>query len=194
MTLVSIIVPCRNEKNYIEAFLASIALQDYPSKLIEIILVDGMSDDGSFELVSDLKIPNLKLLKNREKYVSNALNIAIKNSTGQVILRMDVHCTYPSNYVSELVNYILKNIKVGSVGGRSVTLPGNDTLTANIIALAGSTKFGVGNSTFRVSKTDEIIQADTVPLGCWRKSIFDEVGYLTLILLGIKMMSFINAL
>jgi len=177
MTTVSIIVPCRNEKDYIEAFLASIAMQDYPSKFIEIILVDGMSNDGTYRLVEKLEIPNLKLLQNEKKYVSNALNLAINNSTGHVILRMDVHCNYPINYVRELVNYIINNPNVGSVGGRSVTLPGNDTFDAKIIALAGSTRFGVGNSIFRISKTDEIIQADTVPLGCWRRSIFDIVGY-----------------
>ena len=176
MIRVSIIVPCRNEENYIEAFLASVVMQDYPSKLVEIILVDGMSDDGTYGLVSDLEIPNLRILQNKEKYVSNALNLAIENSTGQVILRMDVHCAYPPNYVRELVNYIINNNQVGSVGGRSVTLPGNDTLSAKIIALAGSTRFGVGNSAFRISKTDEIVKVDTVPLGCWRRSIFDEVG------------------
>ena len=92
-------------------------------------------------------------------------------------MRMDVHCTYPPNYVSVLVNHLLSNKKVGNVGACCQTLPGEPTLMAKAIALVSSSYVGVGNSSFRIERGAGVRLVDTVPFGCWRRSLFDNIGF-----------------
>jgi len=94
LSLVSIIIPCRNEKIYIGKCLDSIIAQDYPKDKMEILVVDGMSEDGSREIVKKLKMKNeklkvrgIRLLDNPKKIVSSAMNIGIKEAKGDVIIR-----------------------------------------------------------------------------------------------------------
>ena len=174
---VSIVVPCRNEKDYIVPFINSIYRQDYPSDSIEIIIADGISDDGTLNLLSQLRNHKIRIINNPEQYVSHGLNAAIKLAKGEVIVRMDVHCTYPTNYVSTLVNYLLANKTVGNVGARCQTLPAEPTLRAIAIAQVSSSIVGVGNSSFRIDEYAGVKSVDTVPFGCWRRSLFDDIGF-----------------
>ena len=52
MKKVSIIIPCYNEEKYIVPCLDSIVANDYPKDLLEIIVVDGMSNDGTRAILS----------------------------------------------------------------------------------------------------------------------------------------------
>ena len=69
---VSIIVPCRNEEKFIGRCLDSIIAQDYPGESLEVLVVDGMSEDGTREIVeryTDMfiasEIPRLSLRAKR---------------------------------------------------------------------------------------------------------------------------------
>ena len=177
MKKVSLIIPCRNEINFIKGFFESINNQDYPKELIEIIISDGMSDDGTFEYLSDLKNSNLILIQNKDLYVSPALNKAISISTGDFIIRLDIHCEFPFNYISSLVSYLEDNPHVGNVGFPCETLPAKPNLLSRAIAMSASSKFGVGMSSFRIGGGNKVLSVDTVPFGCWRKQIFNEIGY-----------------
>lgn len=173
---VSILVPCRNEIEFIDGFIQSIKKQDYTAEDLELIIIDGMSSDGTYEYLKARKDQDYKILINPKKIVSTALNLGLFHATGDIILRLDVHCVYPKNYISSLVAFHKKNDNVGSVGGRSITQSPVDTKIGKLIALAGSTPFGVGNSHFRVTHNLNPMEVDTVPLGCWKKEIFEEVG------------------
>ncbi|NHF61079.1 glycosyltransferase family 2 protein [Flavobacteriaceae bacterium TP-CH-4] len=173
---VSIIVPTRNESAHIADTLKSIFAQDYPSKFTEVIIVDGDSDDNTPNVVANMIAdrPNARLISNPEKVVPYALNYAIKASTGEIIIRMDSHSIYPLNYISLLVGE-MNRLNSDNVGGVCVTLPANDGLVATGIALAISHPFGIGNSTFRIGSKD-IREVDTVPFGCFKRSLFDKIG------------------
>tara|TARA_B100000767_G_C19773553_1_gene541351 strand:+ start:1402 stop:2406 length:1005 start_codon:yes stop_codon:yes gene_type:complete len=172
----SIIVPCRNEIDYIKNLLDSINKQDYPNEFIELIVVDGMSNDGTNEYLKTLDIKNLVVLENSAQYVSNAMNIGIKNATGNIIVRMDVHSIFPENYLSILVAHINSFPKVGNVGVPCKTLPANNSFQSMAISMALSSSLGVGNSLFRTKIPTNFELVDTVPFGCWKKEIFDIVG------------------
>jgi len=174
---VSLIIPCRNEINFIKGFFESINNQDYPKDLIEIIISDGMSDDGTFEYLKGLKNLNFILIQNKDLYVSPALNKAISISTGDFIIRLDIHCEFPSNYISSLVSYLEDKPHVGNVGLPCETLPAQPNLLSSAIAMSASSKIGVGTSSFRIGGGDKVLSVDTVPFGCWRKEIFNEIGY-----------------
>lgn len=177
MKKISIIVPCKNEINFLEEFISSVTAQNYPKEYSEIIIVDGMSNDGSYEYLTGLDIENLIVLQNPHQYVSQSLNIGIRNSKGSLIIRMDVHSIFPIDYVSTLVDYHNKNPHIGNVGVPCKTISPENNMISNSIAAAISSPLGVGTSNFRINVPKKFQLVDTVPFGCWSKKIFDKVGY-----------------
>ena len=148
---VSIIIPCRNEEKYISKCLDSLLDNNYPKGLIEIFVIDGMSEDNTRKIIKRYieKHPFIKLINNSKKIVPTALNIGIKKARGDIIIRIDVHSTYPSNYIEKLVLWIRKT-KADNVGGIWITKPGAETVIAKANAIDLSYPFGVGNPYFRI--------------------------------------------
>lgn len=176
MPFISIIIPCRNEEMFIGKCLDSVLLNDYQREKLELFVVDGMSDDRTQEIVERYceKYPFIKLLKNNKRIVPAALNIGIRNAKGQVIMRLDAHNSYEKNYISQCASY-LQEYAADNVGGRWITLPGNNTLIAKSISQVLSSPFGVGNALFRIgSKMPKYV--DTVPFGCYRRDVFEKIG------------------
>src|SRR5262249_15316113 len=66
LPFVSVIMPVRNERKFIEASLGAVLRQDYPSERTEIIVADGMSTDGTRDIVRSHQIsrPNLRMIDN----------------------------------------------------------------------------------------------------------------------------------
>jgi hypothetical protein len=102
------------------------------------------------------------------------MNIGIKSAKGQIVMRMDAHTVYPANYVSGLVQWLIRS-KADNVGGVSVVRPANASPKAHAIAWALSHPWGVGNSHFRIG-TALPKWVDTVPFGCYWKKVFDRIG------------------
>ena len=151
--------------------------QDYPKDDLEILLVDGMSKDRTREIVATYtaKYPFIRLIDNPERIAPCAMNRGIKEAKGDVIMRLDAHVYYPKNYFSLLVEKLNELPGAENVGALCNTLPVNDSLTAQSIAAVLSSSFGMGNSHFRVG-ADKEMEVDTVPFGCFHRSIFDKVG------------------
>jgi len=175
--LVSIIIPCRNEEKFITNTLNSILNMDYPLDNMEILVVDGRSDDKTKEIVKQFedKYSQIKLIDNPEKTVPYAMNYGIKQAKGEMIVRLDAHSIYPKNYVSRLVAE-LYNLNADNVGGVWDTIPANDSLVAQTIAYSTSHSFGIGNAQYRISDKIEPYEVDTVPFGCYKKEVFKKIS------------------
>ena len=175
--MISIVCPIYNEEKYIGSFIESILKQDYPKDDMEILLVDGMSKDKTREIIAmyAAEYPCLRLVDNPQQTVPYAMNNGIESAKGDIIIRLDAHAEYPSNYFSILVKKLDELEGADNVGGVCITLPCNDSITAVAIAECLSNKFGMGNSYFRVG-AKEVMCVDTVPFGCFRKSLFDKIG------------------
>lgn len=175
--LISIIIPCRNEEKFIEKCLDSIISQGYPKDKLEVLVVDGMSEDGTKIIVNEYsqKYPFVKLLDNPKKITPCALNIGIKNAKGEIIIRMDTHATYQNDYISKCVKYLYE-YNADNVGGTMVTLPQSDTFIGRSIVKALTSRFGVGNSDFRTG-VSQPKETDTVFGGCYRREVFEKIGY-----------------
>lgn len=176
MPRVSIVVPCRNERRYIAECLDSIRLNDYAAESLEVLVVDGASDDGTREIIESYvqRWPTVRCLDNPTATTPAALNIGIRNANGDIIMRMDAHCHYPRDYISKLVQW-LDQTGADNVGGVCRTLPGSDSPMARAIAIALSHPLGVGNSRFRIG-TKSARWVDTVPFGCYRRDVFERIG------------------
>lgn len=174
--MVSVIIPCRNEAGWIARCLDSIADNDYPKDRLEVLIVDGMSDDGTREIVEDYtaRYPYMRLLDNPKKITPSALNVGIETAKGDIIMRMDAHYEYQPNYIKKLIAW-LEESGADNVGGLVVMKPANDTAIARAIAVAVCHPFGVGNAYYRIG-TSKPRWVDTVPFGCYRKEVFDRIG------------------
>jgi glycosyltransferase involved in cell wall biosynthesis len=173
---VTVIVPCRNEERYLVECLDSILACDYPPERLEVLVVDGMSDDGTRPLLAEYaaRHPAVRMIDNPRRITPVALNLAIRAAQGDVIVRMDAHVVYPKNYVSRLVA-ALDEFGADNVGAVLRTLPANQTAMGKAIAIGMSHPFGVGTSYFRIG-TDQPRWVDTIAFFCIRRATFDRVG------------------
>jgi glycosyltransferase involved in cell wall biosynthesis len=174
--LVSVIVPCRNERRYITKCLDSILANDYAADRIEVLVVDGASGDGTRDVLQDYaqRWPQIRWLHNAAGTAPAALNIGIRQARGDIVMRMDAHCQYPDRYISALVGW-LERSDADNVGGLWRILPGSDSFVARAIAVALSDPFGAGNAYYRIG-TGGPKWVDTVPFGCYRRSVFERIG------------------
>ena len=173
--MVTIIAPCRNEAGFIEQALTSILDNDYPANLTELLVVDGMSTDGTREIAQKMceQDARIRLIDNPRKIVPTAMNIGIEAAKGKYILRIDCHSFFARDYISKCV-YLLSQTGADVVGGYIETLPAKDSPVGRAIAAATSSIFGVGSSRFRLTGPQQ--QVDTVPFGAYRKEVFEKVG------------------
>jgi len=175
--LTSVIIPCRNEKKFINRCLDSVILQDFPEEELEVLVIDGMSEDGTRAILKKYQkeYSFIKILDNPKKITPSALNIGIKSSKGEIIIRMDSHAVYEKDYISKCVRY-LKKYNADNIGGIIRTLPAKDNITAKAIAISLSHFFGAGGSYFRIG-AEKPKWVDTVFGGCYKKEVFKRVGF-----------------
>lgn len=170
---VTVIMPVRNEEKYITAALEAVRGQDYPKENIEILVVDGLSSDSTPDIVGKISEldPRVRLLRNEKGIASSALNIGVAAASGEVIVRVDGHCVVGMDYVSKA----LEKLETGAWGAGGPVETVGETFAAKAIALAMSSRFGVGDSAFRTLK-DRETYADTVPFPAYPRWVFDKVG------------------
>lgn len=173
---VSLILPCRNEARHITACLDSLVGTEYPREDLELLVVDGLSDDGTREILARYVSahPWIRVLDNPRQVTPAALNIGIEAAAGEVILRVDAHAVYPPAYVPRLVTALLET-GADNVGGPVVTLPGGSGPVARAVALVLAHPLGVGNAWFRIG-TSRARWVETVPYGCYPREVFRRLG------------------
>ncbi|HTB15128.1 MAG TPA: glycosyltransferase family 2 protein [Bryobacteraceae bacterium] len=177
--LVSVVVPCRNEVRFIARCLDSIFNNDYPS--VEVLVADGLSTDGTRHMLTELADSRLRVIDNPERITPVALNRAIAAARGEIILRFDAHAVMPRTYITQCVDLLLAR-NADNVGGSIRTLAQTRGPFSGPIAAVLSSRFGVGNSSFRTtagrthSSDPSPRPADTVFGGCWRRDLFHRIG------------------
>lgn len=163
---VSIVIPVYNEEKYISACIDSVLKQDYPKDDMELILVDGCSEDGTVEIIKNFmkEYDFIKLYNNPKRTIQYASNIGIKNSNGTYVIRMDAHSEYSTDYVSKCVEYLEKT-GADNVGGPMVA-KGKSSMQ-KVIAAAYHSTFALGGGKFHDMNYEGY--ADTVYLGAFKK-------------------------
>ncbi len=169
---VSVVMPCYNEEKFIKKSLESLVDDSFLHNC-EFIIVDGMSSDGTREIVNSLKNKGLrlKLLKNEEKFQAYGLNLGISEAKGEIIVRADAHCVYPNEYIKKCVE-LLEKTGASNVGG--VMLPQGTSVNQKAISLALKHPVGVGDAKWHLGNFSGYV--DTVYLGTFWKNLFDEIG------------------
>jgi len=171
---VSLVVPCRNERDHIEAFCADALAQQSPEGWqLQLIVADGSSDDGTLERLQTLAQlePRLTLVDNPQRIVSSGLNRAIAAAGGEVIVRMDVHTRYAADYVVQCLHALARS-GADNVGGpwRAEGRGG----WPGAIAAAFQSRWVAGGARSRSLVYEG--EVDTVYLGCWPRATFERFG------------------
>ncbi len=170
--MITVLCPTYNEAEYIEKLLKFFINSSFLGK--ELLLIDGGSTDGTIKIINEWsnKYSNIHLLENKNKFVPFALNIGVKNSNGDPIIRLDAHTEYAEDYFEQIIK-TFNNTGADIVGG-----PMNAVGKTNFqiaVAHVTSTVFGVGDS--KIHKGKYKGESDHVYLGAWRRKLFDEIGY-----------------
>lgn len=175
--LVSFIVVALNAGNKLNSLINELQKQDYEHKNIEIIFVDSDSNDNTKEIMFKLANSNhdfsrVCVLNNPKKILPCGWNIALKESKGDIILRVDAHSSIPKDFVRRNVECITGGQKI--CGGRVKSIIEDNSKLARVLLLAENSAFGGGIAAFRRKQTDGYVK--TLAFAAYSKEVFEVVG------------------
>lgn len=172
---VAVLIPCLNERTWIEACLDSLACCDYPADRIQFVVIDGGSDDGTLDIVERVaqQRANVVVLHNAARLKPHGLNLGIARTDSEVVIRVDAHASYPDDYVRCLVED-LQTYEADNTGGVRETYVGGDRM-AQAIGLAISHRFAAGDAHYRTGAA-RVRVVDSVFGGCYRREVFTRIG------------------
>jgi len=172
---VTIIMPIRNEADFIERAIRSVLDNDYPAGRMEILVVDGMSDDGTREIVSRLSKADSRvmMLDNPKRIAPAAMNIGLKAARGGLFIRVDGHVEIPADFIAKSIRCLHEHPDAWIAGGHIKTVA--DSFVGQAIASAMRSPIGVGNSRFRLGDYEGWV--DTLAFGTHHSWIVEKIGY-----------------
>ncbi len=103
---VSVVMPVRNEADFIDRCMKSVLAQEYPPELMEIIIADGLSTDETrvkLEKLREISEIPIIIVDNPEQIAPCGLNRAIAKAGGEIIVRVDGDCEIEEDYVASCV-------------------------------------------------------------------------------------------
>jgi len=177
ISTVSIIIPCYNEQATIRPLLESILSQSYPRELLEVIISDGLSRDGTRNQIAAFQSEHpelrVRVVENPSRTIPAGLNRAIDAAQSDILIRLDAHSMPYPEYVTRCVQ-ALEEGRGANVGGVWEVRPGANTEMAKAIATAATHPLGVGDAMYRLSPKAGPV--DTVPFGSFRRGLVEEIG------------------
>jgi glycosyltransferase involved in cell wall biosynthesis len=172
---ISIVIPCRNEKKYIGATIASLLASDYPPGRFEVLVCDGMSEDGTVQIIKQFELTypqQVRYIENTKRTTPFALNTGIKAAKGDIVIILGAHSEVHPLYLRFCNDKLEEDKSVGCVG---VLLDNYfEDEKSESIALAMSSPFGVGGAHFRTGAREGYV--DTVAFGAYRREVFEKTG------------------
>jgi GT2 family glycosyltransferase len=174
MPSVTVIVACRNEEHHIEACVRSISRQDDPHGNFEIIVLDGMSEDATRDILARLahEDSRIRLIDNPRRIKPYALNVGIQSARGRYIAILDAHTVYATDYLRVCVELLEKHPEVCCAGGPIVSR--GKRLFGRAVAMAMSHPVGIGNAKHRLPYYEGYAEGACFPM--FRREVFEKVG------------------
>lgn len=174
LPVLTILIPTRNEADFIERCLRALLENDYPAEKMEILILDGASDDDTRNIVERLAAedPRIVLLDNPHRIISHAVNLGVARSKGDIIVRVDGHALVAPDFLRQSAAALAAHPEAWCVGGPLVTE--SPTFVGRTIAGATSSPIGVGNAQFRLGNHEGPV--DTIAFGAYHRWVFDRIG------------------
>lgn len=173
--MISVVIPCLNESEYIDATLVSLQGQVDLDEPFEVIVVDGGSQDGTRDILDrwSREDDRFRWIDNPKRTTPVAMNLGIASAFGEIILILGAHAEVSNDWIVRNVQALKAHPESGCVGGVVKQVHGSEQ--SKQIGAALSTPFGVGDARFRTGGTAGHV--DTVAFGAYRKAALDEIGW-----------------
>ena len=175
--VVSFIVVALNAASTIESLFACLKRQSYPHRLIEVILVDGMSEDATKEIMlrfqaEESSFRHITVLDNPKRTLPCGWNVALDAVQGDALLRVDAHVSIPDNFIELNVRDLLQGENI--CGGKVTSVPADDSRWSLVLNEAENSMFGGGFAAFRRANSAGYVS--TAAFAIYRKEVFESVG------------------
>jgi succinoglycan biosynthesis protein ExoA len=172
--MLSVIILCRNERQHIETCVRSILDQERPAEGMEVIVSDGLSDDGTREILESLakQHSEVRVVDNPRRITPCAMNAGIRAARGRYIAILGGHCQYAPDFLKTCVALLHEHPEAVCVGGP--TLSSGKSRFGQAVALAMTHPLGVGNAKHRHPTYEGYAEMACYPV--FRKEVFEKVG------------------
>ncbi|MGN1051639.1 MAG: glycosyltransferase family 2 protein [Acutalibacteraceae bacterium] len=176
--IVSLCVIAYNEEKVLNGLFRAIKEQSYPHEKIEVVLVDSCSTDKTKEMMEDFKKSNygfkdVKILDNPKKNQASGWNIAIKNSTGDIITRIDAHAKIPRHFIARSVSHIIEGENI--VGGPRPTISSFPTPWSTTLLAAEESLFGSSIASYRRQNATKSYE-NSLFHASYKREVFEKAG------------------
>ena len=142
-----------NEEKYLPQLMECILKQTYPQKLMEIVLVDGHSEDNTYYLMKKFEdkyknvFDNIVVCENKKRTQPSGWNVVIEHMAGDVLIRIDAHAIISDNFVECNVRCLESGESV--CGGPRTNIIDEDTPWKRTLLTAEQSMFGSGIAPYR---------------------------------------------
>lgn len=167
--LISIITPSYNQVAFIEYTIRSVLRQDYPR--IEYIVIDGLSDDGSVDVISKYDSQIAYWVSEQDEGQSHAIQKGIEISKGEIICWINSDDLFFPGAIRKVVSHFKNNPQVEWLIGGACVIDRYNTIVKTGF---GALTLGVRPSFKRLLyyHMDGIFQ----PAVFWKRRLYDKVG------------------
>lgn len=175
---VSIILPVRNEEPFISRVLTDLKAQDFPKEKMEVLVVDGMSEDKTVEVAERFReeFPNFGILENPGKLASRARNIGLRVASGQYLLFIDGHCSIPSHgMIADMVELFEEREVDVLCRPQPLTMKPQTTFQM-AVAAARASIIGHGLDSTIYSDRERFVNAASSG-AMYRREVIEKIGY-----------------
>jgi succinoglycan biosynthesis protein ExoA len=175
---ISVIIPCRNESNWVLRVLEDLARQEFQESF-EVLIADGESEDGTWEILRDYQAATtlpfeLVLLRNHQRAIPNALNMLVELAKGKYIVRIDAHSRIPTEYLQQIA-IALKSGKCDVAGPRIEFIPASGRVIARVIAAVCNSRMGNGGTPSR-TRLHRPVSVDHTVMSCFARNVWLGIG------------------
>ncbi len=173
LPLVSVVIPMHNEAPNIRRCVESILNQTYPTERLEVVVVDGISDDGSREILRELdqEYENVHCHDNPLRITPRALNIGVRNSKGDVIIILGAHTKINEDFIALNIEYMQMRGEV-CTGGTQINV--GDSWLQQAIGAGMASPFGIPTAPYRFERKERYV--DTVVYAAYKREVLEEAG------------------
>lgn len=170
---VTVAVPLLDEAALCEGLVQALLALDYPREHLQILLIDGGSQDGTRERVQAVAAEHahIRWLANPGRLAASALNLALAAAEGTVFARIDARCRPASDYIKQAVRRLQAGAWAGVAGPQIAC---SDHWPGSVYAAVLNHPLGTGAPAYR--KSDHPRRSETLFLGVYRRAWLERVG------------------
>ncbi len=174
----TVVIPVRNEERFIESTIVSLQKQDYPKDKLEIVIVDGQSDDATVDIIKRMAASDsrIKYIDNPGRLSSAGRNIGARAAKGEIVTYIDGHTYIDGNQLLKNIARSMNEKGVSVLSRPQFMETPNNGFFQQAVALARRSPFGHGLDSTIYLEEEKYVEA-TSSGASYKKEVFEKVGY-----------------